>query len=75
MSRILMLTAIKLLLIQCNQYLLLAECEVHVFPFLLWPAKREARGPCKQGRKKRGSINCRMDHANEANKMFIIWLC
>ena len=45
-----------------------------VFSFLLWP-KREARGPWKQGRKKRGSITCPTDRANEANKMFIIWLC
>ena len=45
-----------------------------VFSFLLWP-KREARGPWKQGRKKRGSITCRTDRANKANKMFIIWLC
>ena len=44
------------------------------FSFLLWP-KREARGPWKQGRKKRGSITCPTDRANEANKMFIIWLC
>ena len=36
-----------------------------VFPFLLW----------KQGRKKRGSITCHTDRANQANKMFIIWLC
>ena len=60
--------------------LLLAECEVRtasldrVFFFLLWP-KREARGPWKQGRKKRGSITCLTDRANETNKMFIIWLC
>ena len=45
-----------------------------VFSFLLWP-KREARGPWKQERKKRGSITCPTDWANEANKMFIIWLC
>ena len=45
-----------------------------VFSFLLWP-KREARGPWKQGRKKRGSITCLTDRAYEANKMFIIWLC
>ena len=45
-----------------------------VFSFLLWP-KREAHGPRKQGRKKRGSITCPTDGANEANKMFIIWLC
>ena len=31
--------------------------------------------PWKQGRKKRGSITCCTDRANEANKMFIIWLC
>ena len=45
-----------------------------VFSFLLWP-KREALGPWKQGRKKRESITCPTDWANEANKMFIIWLC
>ena len=45
-----------------------------VFSFLLWP-KREARGPWKQGRKKRGSLTCPTDRANEAKKMFIIWLC
>ena len=45
-----------------------------VFSFLLWP-KREARRPWKQGRKKRGSLTCHTDRANEANKMFIIWLC
>ena len=55
-----------------NKYLLLAECEVRTasygptFFFLSWP-KREA--------KKQGSITCRTDRANEANKMFIIWLC
>ena len=45
-----------------------------VFSFLLWP-KREVRGPWKHGRKKQGSITCRTDWANEANKMFIIWFC
>ena len=45
-----------------------------VFSYLLWP-KREAHRPWKQGRKKRGSITCHTDRANEANKMFIIWLC
>ena len=44
------------------------------FSFLLWP-KREARGPWKQGRNERGSITCPTDWANEANKMFITWLC
>ena len=44
------------------------------FAFLLW-LKREAHGPWKQGQKKWGCINCRTDRANEANKMFIIWLC
>ena len=63
-----------------NNNLLLAECEVRTasygpsFFLPLWP-KREARGPWKQGRKKRGSITCPTDWANEANKMFIIWLC
>ena len=31
--------------------------------------------PWKQGGQKWGSIICHMDLANEANKMFIIWLC
>ena len=31
--------------------------------------------PWKKERKKRGPITCRTDRANEANKMFIIWLC
>ena len=69
------------LLIQLRTYLLLAsfarsvrQVMDRVFSFLLWP-KREARGPWKQGRKKRGSITCCTDRANEANKMFIIWLC
>ena len=44
------------------------------FSFLLWP-KRGAREPWKQGRKKRGSITCGTDRANEASKMFIILLC
>ena len=29
----------------------------------------------KTRKEKRGSITCRTDRANEANKMFIIWLC
>ena len=30
----------------------------------------------KEGKKKRGSITCRTDRANEAKKVFInIWLC
>ena len=33
-----------------------------------------ARGPWKQRRKKRGSITCPTNWANEANKMFIICL-
>ena len=44
------------------------------FSFFLW-LKRVARGPWKQGRKKRGSITCLTDRANEANRIFIIWLC
>ena len=59
---------------------LLAECEVPTasyglsFSFHFWP-KHEVCRPWKQGRKKRGSITCRTDRANQANKMFIIWLC
>ena len=33
------------------------------------------QGRKKQGRKKQGSITCCMDRANEATKMFFIWLC
>ena len=64
-----------------NTYLLLAECEVSTASygpsfFLIFyglSAKR-ADHESKEG-KKRGSITCRMDRANEDNKMFIIWLC
>ena len=62
-----------------NTYLLLAECEVRTasyapsfFPFFLWP--KHAGHENKEG-KKRGSITCRTDRANEANKIVIIWLC
>ena len=61
-----------------NIYLLLAECEVRTAsygPSFFLPFMAQARRPWKQGRKKRGSITCHMDRANEANKMFIIWLC
>ena len=67
--------------VQDNTYLLLAsfawsvrQVMDRVFSFLLWP-ERKARGPWKQGRKERGSITCSTDQRNEANKMFIIWLC
>ena len=68
------------LTIGSHTYLLLAKWEVRTPSygpsfFLPFMAKREARGPWKQGRKKRGSITCPTDWANEANKMFIIWLC
>ena len=59
-----------------NRYLLLAEYEVRTasygpsFLSFLLCARREN----KEG-KKRGSITCRTDRANETNKMFIIWLC
>ena len=59
-------------------YLLLAECEVCTAsygPSFFLPFMAQVRGPWKQGRKKRGSITCHTDQANEANKMFIIWLC
>ena len=47
-----------------------------LFPFLLWP-KCEAlsAGHANKEGKKRRSTTCRTDRANEANKMFIIWLC
>ena len=46
------------------KYLLLAECEVRTAsyePSFFLPFM--------------GSITCHMDRANEANKMFTIWLC
>ena len=58
--------------------LLLAECEVGTAsygPSFSLPFMAQARRPWKQGRKKWGSITCPTDWANEANKMFIIWLC
>ena len=48
-----------------DKYLLLAECEV----------RKASYGPSFFSSLKRGSITCRTDRANEANKMFIIWLC
>ena len=36
---------------------------------------RALRAWAIKGRKKRGSITCPTDRANEANKMFIIWFC
>ena len=58
-----------------NTYLLLAECEVRTasyrpsfFASFYGPSEN------KEG-KKRGSITYRTDRADEANKMFIIWLC
>ena len=60
--------------------LLLAECEVRTasygpsFFLPFGPRAKCTRHENKEG-KKRGSITCRTDRANEANKMFIIWLC
>ena len=44
------------------------------FPSFYCPSAKRAGHKNKEG-KKRGSITCRTDRANEANKMFIIWLC
>ena len=44
------------------------------FPFFYGPSAKRAGHENKEG-KKRGSITCHTDRANEANKMFIIWLC
>ena len=45
-----------------------------VFSFLVFMA-RALRAWAIKERKKPGPITCRTDQANEANKMFIIWLC
>ena len=63
-----------------NKYLLLAECEVRTASygpsfFLPFMAQARSARAMKTGRKKRGSITCHTDRANEANKIFIIWLC
>ena len=44
------------------------------FPSFYGPSAKCAGHENKEG-KKRGSITCPTDQANEANKMFIIWLC
>ena len=44
------------------------------FPSFYGPIAKRVGHENKEG-KKRGSITCRTDRANEANKMFIIWLC
>ena len=44
------------------------------FPSFYGPSAKRAGHENKEG-KKQGSITCRTDRANEANKMFIIWLC
>ena len=61
-------------------YLLLAECEVCTASygpsfFLPFMAQVRSARAMKTRKKKRGSITCCMDRANEANEMFIIWLC
>ena len=44
------------------------------FPSFYGPSAKRAGHENKEG-KKLGSVTCRTDRANEANKMFIIWLC
>ena len=43
------------------------------FPSFYVTSAKRAGHENKEGNK-RGSITCRTDQANEANKMFIIWL-
>ena len=43
------------------------------FAFLLWP-KLKVSGHENKERKKRGSITCHVDQANDANQIFIIRL-
>ena len=45
------------------------------FPSIYASSTKIAGHENQERRKKRGSILCRTDLANEANKMFIIWLC
>ena len=59
---------------------LLAECEIRTasyglsfFPSFYGLSAKRASHANKEG--KRGSITCRTDRANEASKMFSIWLC
>ena len=66
---------------QFHIHLLLAECGVRTasygpsfFPSSYDPSAKLA-GHENMEEKKRGSITCRTDRANEVNKMFIIWLC
>ena len=46
-----------------------------VFAFLLWPKREAYMGHENKEAKKQGSTVCCTDWANEATKMFIIWLC
>ena len=73
---------LRLFLLKSCTNLLLVECEVRTasygpsFFFLPFMAQaRSTRAMKTRKEKKRGSITCRTDRANEANKMFIIWLC
>ena len=61
-------------------YLLLAECGVRTVsygPSVSLPFMAQARSAraLKTRKEKRGSITCRTDRGNEANKIIIIWLC
>ena len=63
-----------------HTYLLLAECEVRTASygpsfFLPFMAQARSARAMKTRKEKTRSITCRTDRANEANKMFIIWLC
>ena len=61
-------------------YLLSAECEVRTASygpgfFLPFMAQARSARAMKTRKEKTRSITCHKDRTNEANKMFIIWLC
>ena len=58
------------------KYLLLAECVAcEFFSSFYGPCAKRAGHENKEGKNEDPWITCRTDRANEANKMFIIWLC
>ena len=70
---------IHVIVIYMYTYLLLVECKVRMASygssfFLPFMAQARSARAMKTRKEKRGSITCCTDRANEANKMFIIWL-
>ena len=48
---------------------------IEFLPSSYGPSAKRADHENKEGKNEGGSITCRTDQANEAKKIFIIWLC